>query len=624
MHAQATTGSRDETITPRSRQTRRKPSLQALKPLVSPITNVVSVTNGTAKAHSPAGNTASKPIMDWFRKLGHGRRAMPEPLASSTTGPRTSSTTETLGKPVKEKSFRQQASSLGIRGTSSRSRKQQGMMTALETRRRSSHHRGSSVKSTSIRSSRPLPPFSPPRSTPVARYPRAATFMTRSDASPGSSLRSSTSRRSSSEHSLAESYLDVDDPDSRSFVPSMADEGASLRPFPPCSPDRRSSTPRSTSSIDAIRLGPRAPGLSSTSPLPPFPSPDRRRYSQSTTTTTHSSFAPSRTWTNDAASRGTRSVDTRPTTIISTLDLPQRAAHIAQVPPPQPSRPHAVGQIHRTLTWDSGLSASPSVPSPLGTSITTPHPRSILERPPPTTSYPCNVPRHSHPHPRDNPRPLARPEENASLLTLASSEFAQPPPAPAMISPRSPTRDVLGPPLVMGEGRYGTPDPDDASEDGDEEERYMNANQTPIMGITYPTSGTSSRGGTVSYFDRASSTYYFTGTGTSGGGASSHHAGRHMDASLRSGEDRASAFGGGLDDRASVTAMRRRGSWESGESSFSGAGAAGAGRGEWFIASAQERYSPSLAPFPGGDGGLAQSLGRLSVRSESLRVGEVA
>lgn len=564
--------------------------------------------------------------MDWFRKLGHGRWT-----AEPTTG-----RTAELEKPVKETSFRHQAS-LGIRGTSSAKRKQQ-VMTTDTGRRRSAHlHRGSSIKSSSIRSSRPTPPFSPPRTTPNNRYPRAATFMTRSDASPGSSFISSTlSRRSSAaetEHSLAGSYLDVDDPDSRSFVPDpdsrsfvpsvMADEDASLRPFPP-SPNRRSSTPRSMSSIDGMRLGGRQSVRShgGTSPLPPF----TRRNSQSTTTT-HSSFgAHSRTWTNDA-SRGTpRSVDTRPTTIISSLDLPQRVAHIAQVPPPQVAlslRPHVAG-IHRTLTWDSGLSASPSVPSPLGTTVVPP-PRSILERtsPPPSptqasSGYPCNVPRHSHPHPRDNPRPFARPEENASLVTLASSEFAQPGilrseggasiVASSERREPSPSRDLLGPPLVVQgmSGRYGTPDPD-------EDEGY--AEQTPMMGAYPSGEASSSRRRTLSYFDRASSTYYFTGAPNGGGSilTSSLHAGGggHLNHSIRSHDDRS----GGVDDRASVTAVRRRGSWESGESSFSGAGVGAGARGSYSVASQHVHYEPSFTQLGGaGDGaGLTQSLGRLSV-----------
>lgn len=560
--------------------------------------------------------------MDWFRKLGHGRRA-----AESTSG-RTEHE-----KPVKD-SFRHQAS-LGLSGTSRGKRKQQAMIP--DTRRRSVHsHHGSSMKSNSIRSSRPTPPFSPPR-TQGYRYPRAATFMTRSDASPGSSFISSIhSHRSESEHSLAESYLDVDDPDARSFVPSvaMADEDASLRPFPPSV--RRSSTPRSMSSID--RLGGRQSLRShiSSSPLPPFI--HTRRNSHSTTTTTHSSFgAASRTWTNDP--RGTpKSVDTRPTTIISSLDLPQRVAHIAQVPPPQPSaistRPHPAGAIHRTLTWDSGLSASPSIPSPLGTGTIPRHPRSILENPnnehpqytsPPASPggrYPCNVPRHSHPHPRDNPRPLARPEENASLVTLASSEFARPEMASeaggsSVRRGVSPSRDLLGPPLVV----QAPFDP----QDQDSDQQYTDA--TPMIGSADPGDTTSSPRRAISYFDRASSTYYFTSHPTGAAGSiltSSVHAG-HPTTSVRSHEDR------GVDDRASVTAVRRRGSWESGESSFSGAGQQlGPGaRGSFSLASLQHVHrSSSLNQIAGDGAGLSQGFGRLSVveprGAVEMRLGEVA
>jgi hypothetical protein len=197
-------------------------------------------------------------------------------------------------------------------------------------------------------------------------------------------------------------------------------------------------------------------------------------------------------------------------------------------------------------------------------------------------------------------------------MTLASSEFAQPGipqsegGASIMASSErrepSPSRDLLGPPLVVQDtsGPYGTPDPDD--------EGY--ADQTPMLG-TYPY-GESSRRRTVSYFDRASSTYYFTGAANGAGSilTSSLHAGPNP--SIRSHDDRS----GGVDDRASVTAVRRRGSWESGESSFSGAGAgAGAGaRGSFSVVSQHVHYEPSLTQLAGdGAGGLAQSLGRLSV-----------
>ena len=663
MHASGT----DNTITPRSR---RDPSSNALQPLVSPpLSNNRSQASSSAKSHSagPSGGAAtvtssgSKPIMDWFRKLGHGMRSDP-PGAGSRGSTTSRSAVSRGGKNGKEKSLRMQATSSIGRASGKGSRNQQAMTSSEATRRRSSYHRPASVKSSrSIRSARLAPPFVSPQTGSYTQFPRAETFMTRSSRSPASSLISSEegSPRGSTEHSLAASYLDVNDPDARSFVPSItADEDASLRPFPP-SPGRssvlhstrRSSVAHSTSSIDGIRAVSRHETLS-----PLRPSQHIRRDSQSTTATTYSSFgAPSRTWTSDGASR-TRSVDTRPTTILGSLDfLPQRA-HIAQavLPPATSATVNPVrggSQIHRTLTWDSGLSASPSVPSPLGTSITAyqtqqqqVNRRSILERPlerpspasssPPSTTsfYPCHVPRLSHPHPRDNPRPFALPEANASLVTLASSEFAQPGRARA-------EADLLGPPLELAPGgatpRMGSHEYDLTPELNEDEEvdpyRYV-AEQTPMHDAA-----SSSRHRVVSYFDRTSS-YYFNSTSnpapTTGGRSSSINTGArgttHLgNASLRSQDDRS-----GYDDRASVTAMRRRGSWESGESSFSGAGGAGVPvngmqRGSFSLASAHARYSPSLNPAlregmadPGGvvgPSGLSQSLKRLSV-TEGLEV----
>lgn len=674
MHAAAA----DNTVTPRSRQT-RTPSSHPLGPLVSP-SNIASPTNVSGKAQASgsssgtgtgtASGSGSKPIMDWFRKLGHGMRSDPPGVGSR--GNALSRPTGTGGKVGKEKAGRMQAGSLIGLASGKAGRKQQVMMmTGNETtRRRSSHHRPSSVKSSkSIRSSRPPPPFSPPGTSSLAQYPRAATFMTRSSRSPASSMISSplSSPRGSTEHSLAASYLGVNDPDARSFVPSvMADEDASLRPFPP-SPGRRSSRVHSTSSTDGIRAASRHETLS-----PPRAPQQVRRDSQSTTATTYSSFgAPSRTWTNDGASR-TRSVDTRPTTIVGSVDfLPQRAAHIAQaapapatVPPPSTAPLNPVrggGQIHRTLTWDSGLSASPSVPSPLATSITATQTqqqvnrRSILERPlerpspasssPPSTTsfYPCHVPRHSHPHPRDNPRPFSPPETNASLVTLASSEFAQ----SARAGGAQTEGDLLGPPLELVGGatpRMGQHEYDlTPGLHQDEEEdpyRYV-ADQTPVTGDNYtgaPNDATSSsRHRAVSYFDRTSSYYFNPTSNPAPGRTSSIHTtgarGTHLgNASLRSHDDRS-----GWDDRASVTAMRRRGSWESGESSFSGAGGVvsvnGMHRGSFSLASVHARYSPSLNPPPReamvgdwvGPSGLSQSLGRLSVaETPEVSVGDYA
>ncbi|KAJ9116416.1 hypothetical protein QFC22_004858 [Naganishia vaughanmartiniae] len=705
--------------TPRSRSGPHQ-SFQALKPLVSPLTNG-GLPNGRAnkgafegKANVGVGGGnngggGGKPIMEWLsRKLGHGKkpltagatmagRPLPTvavtgtPPSGTTLSSETAITPHPLPTPKAKSpatSFVRQASSLGI---SASRRKQTVVNNTLEVpnrRRRSSHH-PSSIKSASVRSSR-APLFSPPRSS-VARYPRAATFMTRSSMSPASSFISSRrSRRSSSaetEHSLASSYLDVNDPDSRSFVPSAdADEDASLRPFPPSlhpsSPHRRASSIVSFSSpnrwASSIASGaysqnspPRGNRIDhdmSTRNVPgdrePLPSGfPLRRSSDSTMATQSSLGAHSRTWTSDQ-SRGTRSVDTRPTTILSSLDLP-RVAHIAQVPPPRVVPHHwdhhrppfamlgggsslaaspsildapslssqrRAGQIHRTMTWDSGLSASPSVSSPLATAIF-PFPstmdmrndsrlndnvrhapqqfQSSILTPVQTernaedhegrSTYPSHVPHHSHPHPRDNPRPLSPPSENASVLTLASSTFTDANRAAERHHSRSamgPTTtaygvtgqtrrplsgDYLAPPIHSAIGRDHMPTLTDHTYptelDNEDEPDAYNRHQTPVMLSSYNERDGSFRfeyHRPLSFFDRASSYYFNPGGGGAGSvrasvsGAGTMDGGRRM--SLRSTDDRA---GWAVDDRASVTAMRRRGSWESGESSFSWAGAGG-------------------------------------------------
>ncbi|KAJ9099268.1 hypothetical protein QFC21_004149 [Naganishia friedmannii] len=714
---------------PRSYSGSHQP-FQALKPLVSPLTNS-GYPNGRGKsawerkvnavggAGNNGGGGGGKPIMEWFRKLGHGKRpatagagpaGRPPTVAITGTLTRTESSTEgatTPRQPSKPKersptsSLVRQASSLGIA-----SRKKQAVVnnSTLEVpnrRRRSSHHT-SSIKSAGARSSR-APLFSPPRSS-VARYPRAATFMTRSSMSPASSFISSRrSRRSSSaetEHSLAGSYLGVNDPDARSFVPSAdADEDASLRPFPP---SLRPSSPRQrTSFISSIPSPNRRASSVASVPYWQFSPPrgnhifehDRdahngpsenepvpsglplRRSSESTMATQSSLGAHSRTWTSDR-SRGTGSVDTRPTTILSSLDLP-RVAHIAQVPPPRVvphprdhNRPPfamlgggsvlstspsildapamsarraasgsfpSLGQIHRTPTWDSGLSASPSVSSPLATAIfpvpsstdqgsdsapndsvrhATLRLHSSIVNPAETTqsaknnndtsAYPCHVPHHSHPHPRDNPRPLSPPNENASVLTLASSTFSNAERGadrrqsraafgtPMAYNNQSQARrrlsDHLAPPTLTMVGRDSMLTPMDhvfsslnvfpvAPDHEDENDNYDD-HQTPVMLGSYNERDGSFRFENhrpLSYFDRASSYYFNPGGGGAGsvrasigGGAGTTGGGRRM--SLRSTDDRA---GWAVDDRASVTAMRRRGSWESGESSFSWAGSGG-------------------------------------------------
>lgn len=658
--------------------------------------------------------------MEWLRKLGHGKRPV---IAGATVAGRSQPTLAVDGTPERmtsngeasatllhsskpkikspTTSFVRQASSLGIASRKKQTVANNNTLDVSNRRRRSSHHT-SSIKSGRLKQSRDL--LSPPRQrSSIARYPR--TFMTRSSMSPSSSyISSQRSRRSSSEteHSLAASYLDVNDPDSRSFVPSVdADEDASLRPFPPSlRPSSRnqradsvisvSSPRRRANSVVSVSYSQNSPsrgnriferdmnardGPSDNEPSPSgFP---LRRSSESTMATQSSLGAHSRTWTSDR-SRGTRSIDTRPTTILSSLELP-RVAHIAQVPPPRVMPHHrdqnrppfvtlggasslaaspsildasamsaqrraasgsfpSLGQIHRTLTWDSGLSASPSVSSPLATAIF-PFPTSAdldsttdsdivhdmqslhsstahavettvnLEDGDETSVYPCHVPHHSHPHPRDNPRPLSPPNENASVLTLASSNFTDAGRGAERHHPRSTIESTiaynhqaqarrrlsgghLAPPssTMAGRDHVLTPvghifpslqSPAESVRANEDDDEAYDDHQTPVMLGSYNERDGSFRFENhrpLSYFDRASSYYFNPGGGGAGslraslggGGGGTTGGGRRM--SLLSSDDRA---GWAVDDRASVTAMRRRGSWESGESSFSWAGAGG-------------------------------------------------
>lgn len=154
-----------------------------------------------------------------------------------------------------------------------------------------------------------------------------------------------------------------------------ADEDASMRPLPP------------------------------TSPPSPSPSPS------------HSSSS----YLSDPRTFRSMTASTKPTTVLS-VDLTGGMAHIAQAPPTPttPARLQAPLRSHSTgpgavgsITFSAIPPSSPSRPSS-STSAS------------PAGQYAYYAPQHTTHHPRNNPRPSSPPEDDASVLTLASSAFGMP------------------------------------------------------------------------------------------------------------------------------------------------------------------------------------------------------
>ncbi|PCH41443.1 hypothetical protein WOLCODRAFT_24744 [Wolfiporia cocos MD-104 SS10] len=157
-----------------------------------------------------------------------------------------------------------------------------------------------------------------------------------------------------------------------------ADEDASLRPLPPSSP----------------------------------PSPSLSHSSSSYLSNPH-------TFRSMTAS-------TKPTTVLS-VDLNGGMAHIAQAPPTPTTT------AHRLQTHARGPSAGGSItftlppPSPGTAPSRTPSGNSLRAGSrAQIQSYTLQAPQHTAHHPRNNPRPSSPPEDDASVLTLASSAFGMP------------------------------------------------------------------------------------------------------------------------------------------------------------------------------------------------------
>ncbi|GAB1518975.1 hypothetical protein RhiTH_002040 [Rhizoctonia solani] len=180
------------------------------------------------------------------------------------------------------------------------------------------------------------------------------------------------------------------------WAPSMqyeADDDASIRPLPPTSPP--SPTPSNTTHL---------------------------------TQTTHSGYI------SDPRTVGSPSVSTKPTTLLS-VDIGGggQMAHIAQAHTPIPTVVAPSPTSAQFARFPSTRSAHHQ-PTSSAASVTfsnAAYPSSPLSTAPYFLSgdsagdedITAQVPTHSHPHPRNNPRPSSPPLDNASILTLASSNF---------------------------------------------------------------------------------------------------------------------------------------------------------------------------------------------------------
>ncbi|CAE6425461.1 unnamed protein product [Rhizoctonia solani] len=232
-------------------------------------------------------------------------------------------------------------------------------------------------------------PISQSRSVgPSNRKRRSGVTVGDADGEIEASLRDATSIRS---RSLSPSL----GPESM-WAPSMqyeADDDASIRPLPPTSPP--SPTPSNTTHL---------------------------------TQTTHSGYI------SDPRTVGSPSVSTNPTTLLS-VDIGGggQMAHIAQAHTPIPTVVAPSPTSAQFARFPSTRSAHHQ-PTSSAASVTfsnVAYPSSPLSTSPyflagegtGDEDVTTQVPTHSHPHPRNNPRPSSPPLDNASTLTLASSNF---------------------------------------------------------------------------------------------------------------------------------------------------------------------------------------------------------
>ncbi|KAG8716116.1 hypothetical protein FRC11_009165 [Ceratobasidium sp. 423] len=237
-------------------------------------------------------------------------------------------------------------------------------------------------------SPRHVRPISQSRSVgPSSRKRRSGATAGDADAEFEASLRDATSIRS---RSMSPSL----GPESM-WAPSMheADDDASIRPLPPTTPP--SPTPSNTTHL---------------------------------TQTTQSGYI------SDLRTVGSHSVSTKPTTLLS-VDIGGggQMAHIAQAHTPIPAVVAPSPTSAQFARFPSTRSAhhQPTSSTASVTFSNTAYPSSPLSTSPyflggdeaGDEDVTTQVPTHSLPHPRNNPRPSSPPLDNASTLTLASSNF---------------------------------------------------------------------------------------------------------------------------------------------------------------------------------------------------------
>ncbi|GMK55430.1 hypothetical protein CspeluHIS016_0204860 [Cutaneotrichosporon spelunceum] len=279
-----------------------------------------------------------------------------------------------------------------------------------------------------------------------------------------------------------------------------ADEDASLRPIPP-SPTSMSVTSRTGSAPLWQTDSASAPRRVSTISTPPLTG--RRNTNASSVGASYTSEEYTQSRQNSLAS-------TKPTTVMSFES--GSPAHIAVATPSANSSPHAQRTMSSPTT--TGTSLAP-LPSPVSTTFAPTDEPGVRATFAPPDEPTVRVPVHSRYHPRNNPHPSAVPRADASIVTLASSNFGLAPSPVDRAAARPGSlrlRDVTSP------SSYHAP-----------------------AHVTSPT---------VAFADRPGSVH---------DGMSTHA----LSLSVRTrGYGRA-------DDDASMRAVRRRGSWESGESRWS-------------------------------------------------------
>lgn len=208
-------------------------------------------------------------------------------------------------------------------------------------------------------------------------------------------------------------------------VPSLAPNTISLNgdddePGAHSSQDDRESLRRSSFGPESMwspSVAVEADEDASLRPIPPSAPP-----SPSLSHSSSSYLSDPRTFRSMAAS-------TKPTTVLS-VDLGNGMAHIAEAPPSPRHQVTRFPQHIRTssLGTGGGLGSGGSISFALPQTPASLNPPSTSANPAVGSPYdgPLQAPLHTTHHPRDNPRPSSPPEDDASVLTLASSAYGFP------------------------------------------------------------------------------------------------------------------------------------------------------------------------------------------------------